>query len=193
MWRLAVVLAIGLVTAACGSVATIRPATEGPPAATMEASEEPLPSDEPEATPQDGSGPFVAAFGEAIDISCDGDPCLKVTVVKAKFASSYKDPEGYFNDKPEHKGNVFAAVHVQYTATADSDYNPYDWGIFVDDVVYDRAFVSHGPSPELSSGDLPKGRKAQGWIVYEVPAKGRVVISYMPSNASIFEVVLRKS
>jgi hypothetical protein len=41
----------------------------------------------------------------------------------------------------------------------------------------------------------PKGRKASGWLVYEVPAKGQILLSYkgnMFSDAApVFEVVLR--
>ena len=47
----------------------------------------------------------------------------------------------------------------------------------------------------LSSGTLPKGRKPSGWLVYEVPAKGQILLSYkgnMFSDAApVFEVVLR--
>ena len=45
-------------------------------------------------------------------------------------------------------------------------------------------------------GTLPKGRKANGWVVYEVPTKGEVILSYganmFGGDAPTFEVVARK-
>jgi hypothetical protein len=43
---------------------------------------------------------------------------------------------------------------------------------------------------------LPKSRKASGWVVYEVPAKGEVRMSYggsFSNEAPIFEVIIRSS
>jgi hypothetical protein len=75
------------------------------------------------------------------------------------------------------------------------DYNPYDWQVFADgEAVDNSAFVMNGPKPDLSSGSLPKGRVAKGYVVYEVPAKGQVLMSYggtFSSEAPVFEVVIR--
>jgi hypothetical protein len=142
------------------------------------------------------AGPVQAKAGQTISIECDGDPCLDVVVLKAAFAARYKDPQGYSDDKPDHKGDVFVAVQVRYTATgSNADYNMFDWGLYVDDEqVQNTATVLNGPSPELSANDLPNGKKVTGWIVWEVPAKGRIVLSYEPGgNGSIFEVVIRKA
>jgi hypothetical protein len=84
------------------------------------------------------------------------------------------------------------AIDVLYRATGpEATYNMFDWGVFVDDSAAEQASALGGPKPELSSGDLPQGKKVAGWIIYEVPGKGRVVVSYMPTHDSIFEVVLR--
>jgi hypothetical protein len=52
----------------------------------------------------------------------------------------------------------------------------------------------YGPRPELSSGTLPACRKALGYVVYEVPAKGEVRMSYgnmFGDDAPVFEVIIR--
>ena len=86
---------------------------------------------------------------------------------------------------------------MTYHALADgATYNPFDWQVFCnDEAVDDYTFVSDGPEPTLNSGTLPKGRKAKGWLVYEVPAKGRCVLSYGANSfidqGAVFEVLIR--
>lgn len=98
---------------------------------------------------------------------------------------------------PDIKGNVFIQFYIEYEALTDGAfYNQFDWSIFVDGRKVDYpAFVSNGPEPTLGSGDLPKGRTAAGWLVYEVAAKGQVLLDYGGSTflnqAPIFELVLR--
>lgn len=111
-----------------------------------------------------------------------------------KAVKRYDGP--YNIDDVPKKGNVYIQLRATYTALQDGvDYNPFDWQIFVgDEAGGTQAFVSNGPTPLLEAGTLPKGRKASGYIVYEVKAKGRVLLSYggMFSNeAPIFEVLLR--
>ena len=77
-----------------------------------------------------------------------------------------------------------------------ASYNQFDWDIFVDDTAVDNfGYASSGPKPELHSGEFSKGRTAKGWLLYEVPVKGRVVLSYkgggFSNDAPVFEVVLR--
>ncbi len=86
------------------------------------------------------------------------------------------------------------AVYVTYAATGpNADYNPFDWAIYVNDVAGETStYTSHGPTPQLQSGQLPQGKTAVGWIIYEVPKTGRIVINYQPGRNSIFEVELRK-
>ena len=74
-------------------------------------------------------------------------------------------------------------------------YNPFDWQVYVNDVAQQNfSFVMSGPTPELPSGTLPADRKVQGWLVYEVPVKGRTVLSYSSmfgGGAPLFEVLVR--
>lgn len=147
--------------------------------------------DTPEPTP---SGPVTIALKQAVPITCGGADCLDVTVAKVAFATIYRDPQGFYNDTPDVKGDVFMAVYITYKATGpNADYNEFDWGIYVNDVAGgDPTYVANGPQPELSAGQLPQGKSAVGWIVYEVPAKGRITIAYQPNySGSIFEVTLR--
>jgi hypothetical protein len=143
--------------------------------------------------PTQAPAPGVVAMGQAVHIVCDGVDCMDVSVDKVAFAAGYTDPQGYYNDTPA-KGDAYVAVHVTYTATgSNATYNPFDWAIYVNDVAGGYpAGVLNGPTPQLSFGQLPDGKTAAGWIVYEVPATGRVTISYQPGRSgSIFEVVLR--
>jgi len=196
----AIIVAACFIVAACGATAPagtngiaatstpfVRP-TVASTSATSDVTPEPEPTDTPDA------GPSEVKLGESVRITCDGQDCMDVVVLKDTTATRYKDPDGYYNDTPDHKGDVFLAVEVRYTAIgSNADYNEFDWGLYVnDEQVQDHASVLHGPQPELSANDLPKGKKVTGWIVWEIPTKGRVVLSYEPgSNGSIFEVVLR--
>ena len=67
------------------------------------------------ATP--AGGPLTMALGQAVDITCDGADCLEVAIDKVQFAKSYRDPDGFLNDTPKTKGDVFMAYRVAYTAT----------------------------------------------------------------------------
>ena len=76
------------------------------------------------------------------------------------------------------------------------DYNPFDWQVFCAGVAVENfTIVLSGPKPELSSGTLPNGRSASGYVVYEVPAKGEVRMSYSSNMFSdsgpVFEVIIR--
>lgn len=57
------------------------------------------------------------------------------------------------------------------------------------------AFTIHGPQPDLGSGQLPAGRTAGGWIVYEVPAQGEIILAYAPNfdGPPVIEITLRES
>lgn len=107
-----------------------------------------------------------------------------ITATDVATAKSYDD--GYFSDTPSVPGNIFLAVNLTYTALADGfSYNPFDWQVFVDGVaVSGTAFVLNGPEPDLGSGSLPKGRKAAGWIVYEVAPRGKCSFRSAAPSAS---------
>ena len=180
-------------------------AADGSPTARPTATARPTPRATPRPTPTrtpatptaqpapEAPGQFVP--GEVVTITADGAPHLDILVDKVSVQAKY-DGE-YLDDRPEVEGNVFIQARVTYTSLQNgASYNPFDWNVFVDDVAVDNyAFVLNGPEPELGSGDLPEGRTAQGWLVYEVPAKGKVVLSYRANmftdDAPVFEVVLR--
>jgi len=131
--------------------------------------------------------------GQPIDVTGDFiSSDVRVTVSQVMQARSY----GAFS-KPA-SGNVYLAVKYAYEALEDgAAYSPGDWQAFVDGTAVNNfAFVVNGPQPLLSIGTLPKGRKAAGWVVYEVPTKGQVVLSYgnmFSRQAPTFEVVARPS
>ncbi len=98
-------------------------------------------------------GPGVLQVGESADI----------TLVKV----DWKPTVEYGEPAP---GNRFVAIDVLYKATVDgASYNPYDWSMVdFDGFNYDR--TSGARKPELAgSTTLPLGRKAQGWVTFEVP------------------------
>jgi hypothetical protein len=148
----------------------------------------------PTPEPTEASGPTQYRPGDVISITTNGEPWAEITVTNVKQATRYGS--GYYVDRPA-KGNVYISALITYTALDDGvDYNPYDWQIFVAGVaVDDSTFVSDGPKPELRSGTLPKGRKASGYVLYEIPAKGEVLLSYggRLDTPPVFEVVLRAS
>jgi len=145
------------------------------------------------AAPSEAAG-GVKTFkiGQPIDVTGDFiSSDVRVTVNQVKQAAKY----GPYS-KPA-KGNEYLAVKYTYEGLENgATYNPLDWQVFVNDTaVGNFTFVSDGPKPELNSGTLPKGRKASGWVVYEVPKTGKVVLSYganmLGGDAPTFEVVAR--
>lgn len=69
-------------------------------------------------------------------------------------------------------GKRLVAILVLYVATEEGgSYNPYNWSaVDLDGFEWRRAVSSMSKDPTLSSSnDLPKGRRAQGWITFEVP------------------------
>ncbi len=174
--------AAGASTAPPESSATARPT------ARLTAQPTPLPT--VLATP---AGPLQAQVGDAVQISCDGADCLNITVSQPSEHALYKGE--YLNDTPEQAGWVYEQVYVKYVAVQDgATYNPFDWAVYADGrQLSSSAFVLNGPEPTLDSGTLPAGRSAEGWLVYEVPPSGEIVLSYEPnySGPPVFEVVLR--
>jgi hypothetical protein len=152
----------------------------------------PEPDDTP--APADAS-PKLYKPGDTITITANDEDWATVTITKVATKAKY---DGAYNldDKPA-KGNVYIQLYVTYKALQDGvSYNSFDWDVFANDVaVDDFTYVSNGPTPTLNSGELPKGRQAKGWLVYEVPKTGRIVLSYngnmFLNEAPIFEVLLR--
>jgi hypothetical protein len=168
------------------------PTESAEPTPTVATSATPAPP-----TPQPSpSAPALFRPGERVIVTRGGADYLEITVSKVATKSRYGS--GYTVDKPK-PGNVYLEAYVTYVALADgATYNPFDWQVFCNDTAIDNfTFLLSGPEPALGSGTLPKGRKAAGWLVYEVPAKGRCVLSYGANaflgEGAVFEVLLRES
>lgn len=128
--------------------------------------------------------------GDVIDVTGGFSSDVRITVVEVKSATKYGD---YSTPKA---GNVYLAVKYEYESLEDgATYNQFDWQVFVDGTAAENfTFVLDGPEPQLSSGTLPKGRRASGWVVYEVPTTGQVIVSYggtFWTEAPTFEVIAR--
>lgn len=138
------------------------------------------------------------AVGDVITISENDEPWADFTVIEVQQAAEFVDPNGFFNDTPQTDGYVFLSARVRYQALTDGvTYNPFDFQVFIDgQAVESFTFALYGPEPDLSSGTLPQGRTAEGWLLYEVPPTGEVLLSYSGNvflnEAPIFEVVLRE-
>lgn len=142
-------------------------------------------TDAAEADPELG----IVSPGEAIVV----DDAVRITVDQVEEAAGY----GGFSQPAE--GNVYIQAFVTYEALGDGvAYNPFDWQVFVDDTAVENfTFVGEGPEPTLGSGNLTEGRRAEGWLVYEVPSGGEVILSYKspfdPTDSRpAFEVRLRE-
>jgi len=193
---LAAVLAL---LAGCSSGAeqpTVEASPSRSPTSTEEPTPEPTPTERPTPTATPEPETQVAAVGETVAITCGGTDCLRITATEPSFAELYPDPDGFLADEPQIAGNVFMQVFVEYEAVSSAaNYNPFDWAVFADGRAVDTyAFALHGPKPDLSSGQLPAGRSASGWLVYEVPAAGEIILAYAPNfqGPPVFEVTLRE-
>lgn len=187
------VIALLLLLAACAGTDTTIRATASPPSEGSAST--PIPTAEPPTGPPSGTSTY--AVGDVITISQNGDPWANFTVLEVQEKAEFVDPDGYYNDKPQTDGYVYIAANVRYEALTDGvNYGSYDFQVFVDGrAVEGFAFALNGPEPTLSSGTLPNGRVAEGWLLYEVPPAGEVLLSYSGNiflnEAPIFEVVLR--
>jgi hypothetical protein len=144
------------------------------------------------------TGPATYAIGDTITVTNNGAPWATIAITEVKVAASYTGTGAYaYTDKPQTAGDVFISAKVTYAALTNGvDYNPFDWQVFCGGVaVQSFTMVLSGPKPALASGTLPNGRSASGYVVYEVPAKGEVRMSYggnMFSNSGpVFEVIIR--
>lgn len=139
------------------------------------------------------TGPTQFKPGDVVTVTQDGEDWAEITVSEVREVKRY---EGEYADDVPAEGNVYIEALVTYKALVNGvDYNPYDWQVFAGGTaITDPGFVTEGPEPMLGSGTLPKGRNAKGWIVYEVPRRGEVLMSYGGTFANeepVFEIVLR--
>ncbi len=187
-----------LVLVACNAAsvgsaaATASPTESATPSPTEQPTAEPLPTE----TPAPTNPPTVMQkVGETLTIQQGGQDTLAIVVSKASIHSTYADTTsgiGCCPDEPQVKGNVYLQVYITYNALSSGEsYGSYDWQVYSGDevVAENTAYVSNGPTPELQSGDLPKGKIAKGWIVFEVPGKGPLTLAYLPAFASNTEPI----
>jgi hypothetical protein len=190
--RAMLVLAAVAMLAGCSaqSVSTAEPAkgTQGAAGQSQAAQ-----SQAPQATPT-VAGPATYKQGDTVTVKQDGKDAIKITISDVKVVPSYT--ANSYTDKPQVEGNVFIQAKVTYEALTDGvSYNPFDWQVFcAGEAVQNFTLVINGPKPGLDSGSLTNGRKASGYVVYEVAPKGEVRMSYKGSflnDAPVFEVVIR--
>lgn len=138
------------------------------------------------------AGPLTKKPGEVTTIYINDVPSLTIVIDRVAERTSYT---GQFSPDRPKSGYVYLEAFATYTALADgADYGSYDWQVFAGGTAVETyTSVLNGPEPELSTGTLPKGRKASGWLIYEVPKSGRVLLSYGGGygRPPVFEVVVR--
>jgi len=187
-----IILSLAAVVAACSSaaVSTVEPGT-ATPSETAAATAEPTASPTAEPTAADTAiatdtpAPTTKTFvpGDEVTVTQNGEPYLKIVVSKVSQHFKY--------------GAFYIQAFVTYTSLADgATYDAINWQVHVRDVATDNPpFATSARKPELHSGTLPKGRKVGGWVEYEVPPRGKVVMSYSGgtdgNEAPVFEVVIR--
>lgn len=196
---IAALLVVGAIAAALGdnprSVGSLGATSSQTASAGPTATARPTIRPTPRPTPQPPSGPTVYQVGDVVTVTADGSELVNITLSQVSFHSSY--PGAYYSDEPA-AGNVYVQVWVTYDALADGvHYSSTDWAFFNNDIASgDSTYASNGPEPTLSYGELPNGRRAEGWVIAEVPVSGRLVMSYsglFSNDAPIFEVELRAS
>ncbi len=139
------------------------------------------------------TGPVTYQIGQTATSDRDGQK-VKITVSDVAVVATYTS-NGYV-DKPQVAGNVFISAKITYEALTDGvTYSTADWDVFNDGVaVTGYTIVLGGPKPLLGSGSLTTGRKAIGYVIYEVPPKGEVRLSYKAvifDTTPTFEFVIR--
>jgi hypothetical protein len=198
----AILLLVVVATGGCSiqnlEVKTAVPATT-PAVATSTAGSATASSPTAVAATSTPSGPTTYHIDDTVTVRQGGIDWAQITVSDVKSAASYKGPYGYVQ-KPQTPGYVFIAAKVTYLALQDgvSYSNLFDWQVFCDGVAVDTSRIladaTYGPAPALGSGNLPNGRKASGYLVYEVPAEGEVRMSYtggIMSTGVVFEIIIR--
>lgn len=186
----------GVGASAGAASAAVASAAAPTPEPTDDPTPEPTSTPEPTAEPTPQTTTF--AVGDVITVTEDGEPWADITVLEVSEAAEFADPDGFYNDTPQTDGYVFLSARVRYEAIAGGvDYNPFDFQVFVDGQAVDGyTFAINAPEPQLSSGTLPAGRTAEGWLLYEVPPEGEVLLSYTGNvfldEEPVFEVVLRE-
>lgn len=132
--------------------------------------------------------------GDVVNVSDLGEPMAEITVDRVTSRNRYGT--GYYADRPR-AGHVFLAAEVTYRGLAEEvPYGECDWEALTAGQGVDLVSVLKGPSPTLASGWLHRGDTVTGWLVFEVPRKGRVLLTYRGSGFGeggepLFTVILR--
>lgn len=135
-------------------------------------------SSEPEAEEEPQDETQDLALGSTITVSgTSGDAPYEMTVNVGKAKTSTSALVD-FGEKPT---GSYVGFPITYECTSGScDYNPFDWTIRSEDgEEFDPSFVDTF-DPTLDSGTLREGRKAKGYITYDLPA-GEYFIEYTVS------------
>lgn len=109
------------------------------------------------------AGEYMARIGEGVPI-VDGDGADLGTVTVTDSGRYTKVGQYLEADA----GVVWIGAKIRYDAVANYDYNLFDW------VAHDGEGNQYQPSgvarsPELGAGTLAAGRRAEGWVSFEVP------------------------
>lgn len=96
------------------------------------------------------------------------DPQLRDDVTITPLKVNWKTKPTNMFAKPG-KRMKFVAVLVRYAAGEDgASFNEGDWEVTdKEGFSYDQPII--GAVPDLDSGDIRPGKKAQGWVTFEVP------------------------
>lgn len=149
----------------------------------------------PTPTPSPIETTETLGIGQPAQLTENGTPRVDIVITKVSQHASYPGP--FSADTPDVAGDVFIQAFVTYTAHSSGvTYGGLGFDFFVDNSAQNNnPFVVNGPQPELVAGTLPAGHKVSGWIVAEVLATGKVVMSYnantYPDGTPIFQVVIR--
>jgi hypothetical protein len=88
---------------------------------------------------------------------------MKVSLLEAIVYTDHSEYSG-----PD-KGFKYVSVLVEYEALVDDvSYNPFYWRV-VDSQSYGYDYYWMGKEPALGYNDLKAGRKAKGWLTFQVP------------------------
>ncbi len=132
-------------------------------------------------------GKATAKVGQPFTVEEFDEPRLRVTVQKAQFSDKYEP-------RPR-KGHTYVSFLVKYEALTDgANYCSCDWQAFANNAAIGPAFAVGAPDPALQIGDLPKGRTASGWLVFQAPRKSTVLLSFKTTvfdQTPTFEVPVR--
>lgn len=137
------------------------------------------PSEEPEPTATD-SGVTDLALGESISLtgtSIEDEP-FELSVGLDKKPKTSKRAVTDYGEKPK---GTYVGFLVRYECVVGScDYNPYDFTVRDDEGQEFEPSFGGSFQPELQSGSLVKGRKAKGYISYDLQP-GAYYIEYRAS------------